>query len=67
VARSCDLVRPDAAGNPRLRLQYVQVVQLYFFPRFDGGPGRIKRPHVTSNTLEKQGDVVPEPPYPTMP
>jgi hypothetical protein len=35
--------------------------------RFDGGPGRIKWPHVSIKTLEKQGDVVPEPPYSPMP
>jgi hypothetical protein len=62
-----ELAETDAAGNPRLRLQYVQVVQLDFFPRFDGGPGRIKWPHVSINTLEKQGDVVSEAPYSTMP
>jgi hypothetical protein len=62
-----ELAETDAAGNPRLRLQYVQVVQLDFFPRFDGGPGRIKWPHVSINTLEKQGDVVPERPYSAMP
>lgn len=62
-----ELAETDDAGNPRLRLQYVQVVQLDFFPRFDGGPGRIKWPHVSINTLEKQPDPVPERPYATMP
>lgn len=62
-----ELAETDASGNPRLRLQYVQVVQLDFFPRFDGGPGRIKWPHVSINTLEKQSDVVPERGYATMP
>jgi hypothetical protein len=62
-----ELAEADAAGNPRLRLQYVQVVQLDFFPRADGGPGRIKWPHVSVNTLEKQGDAAPERPQSTMP
>jgi hypothetical protein len=62
-----ELAQTDAAGNPRLRLQYAQVVQLDFFPRADGGPGRIKWPHVSINTLEKQSDVVPERAYSTMP
>lgn len=44
----------------RLRLQYVQVVQLDFFARFDGGPGRIKWPHVSINTMEKLSDVAPD-------
>lgn len=62
-----ELAETDVAGNPLLRLQYVQVVQLDFFPRFDGGPGRIKWPHVSINTLEKQPTPVPERPYSTMP
>ena len=53
-----ELAEADEHGNPKLRLQYAQVVQLDFFPRFDGGPGRIKWPHVSINTLEK---VVPQP------
>jgi hypothetical protein len=40
-------------GSIGLRLQYLQVVQLDFFDRFDGGPGRIKWPHVSINTLAK--------------
>jgi hypothetical protein len=62
-----ELAETDDAGNPRLRLQYAQVVQLDFFPRFDGGPGRIKWPHVSINTLEKQADVVPDRGYSAMP
>jgi hypothetical protein len=62
-----ELAETDDAGNPRLRLQYVQVVQLDFFPRVDGGPGRIKWPHVSINTLEKQGDIVPERPVSPLP
>ncbi|MCX6467118.1 MAG: heme-binding protein [Pseudonocardiales bacterium] len=57
----------DASGAAGLRLQYVQVVQLDFFPRSDGGPGRIKWPHVSINTLEKQSDVAPAPGYQAMP
>ena len=53
-----ELAELDHQGNPRMRLQYAQVVQLDFLPRFDGGPGRIKWPHVSINTMEK---VVPEP------
>jgi hypothetical protein len=62
-----DLAETDDAGNPRLRLQYVQVVQLDFFPRVDGGPGRIKWPHVSINTLEKQGNIAPERPFTPLP
>ncbi len=52
-----ELAENDADGNPKLLLQYAQVVQLDFLPRFDGGPGRIKWPHVSINTLEKISDV----------
>lgn len=52
-----ELAETDAAGHPRLRLQYAQIVQLDFLPRFDGGPGRIRWPHVSINTLEKVTDV----------
>lgn len=37
----------------KLRMQYVQVVMLDFFPRFDGLPGLIRWPHISINTLEK--------------
>ncbi|MFO6451905.1 MULTISPECIES: heme-binding protein [unclassified Aeromicrobium] len=50
----------NADGGIDLRLQYAQVVQLDFFDRFDGGPGRIKWPHVSINTLAK----VEDPPAP---
>ncbi|WP_181164706.1 heme-binding protein [Amaricoccus solimangrovi] len=43
----------NADGTPKLRLQYLQIVNLDFFDRFDGAPGRIKWPHVSINTLEK--------------
>ena len=48
-------------GTTALRLQYVQVVQLDFFGRFDGGPGRIKWPHVSINTMTKVSDTPPRP------
>lgn len=53
-----ELAETDDQGRPKLRLQYVQVVQLDFFARFDGGPGRIKWPHVSINTMEKVTDEV---------
>ncbi len=40
-------------GEPKLRLQYLQVVILDFFPRRDGSPGLIRWPHVSINTMEK--------------
>ena len=49
----------DDAGEPKLVLQYAQIVMLDFFSRRDGGPGRIKWPHVSINTLvkvNKQGE-----------
>jgi len=47
----------ELEGEPaRLRLQYLQVVNLEFFPRVDGLPGRIAWPHVSINTLEKVSD-----------
>lgn len=48
-----ELAELDAAGNPKLRLQYTQTVMLDFFPRRDGQPGQIRWPHVSINTLEK--------------
>ena len=57
----------DADGQHSLRLQYVQVVQLDFFSRTDAGPGRIKWPHVSINTLEKVTDVVDTRSYAKMP
>lgn len=41
------------ADEPRLVLQYAQIVMLDFFGRRDGGPGRIKWPHVSINTMVK--------------
>ena len=58
----------DADGNDHLVLQYVQVVFLDFFDRFDGLPGRIRWPHVSINTLVKvQDQPTATPPLPTMP
>ena len=40
------------------RLNAALSAVLDFFARFDGGPGRIKWPHVSINTLEKRtGEV----------
>jgi hypothetical protein len=39
------------------RLQYLQVVNLDFFPRFDGLPGRVIWPHISINTLNKVSDT----------
>jgi len=56
-----ELADKDANGDPKLRLQYLQVVLLDFFPRRDGFPGccpgLILWPHVSINTLDKQVDV----------
>jgi hypothetical protein len=57
----------DEDGEVKLRLQYVQVVQLDFHPRGDGGPGRIKWPHVSINTLEKLTSAVDTGSYARMP
>ena len=43
-------------NNGSLRLQYLQVVILDFFRRFDGLPGLIRWPHVSINTLDKAPD-----------
>ncbi|MHC9063706.1 heme-binding protein [Nitrospira sp. CMX1] len=53
-----ELAEKDKYGDPKLRLQYLQVVILDFFPRRDGlppgcCPGLIRWPHVSINTLEK--------------
>lgn len=48
-----ELAETDAQGNPKLRLQYSQIVMLDFFAREDGLPGLIEWPHVSINTLEK--------------
>lgn len=48
-----ELAEKDRHGKPKLRLQYLQVVMLDFFPRRDGLPGLIRWPHVSINTLDK--------------
>jgi hypothetical protein len=49
-----ELAEKDEAGNPKLRLQYSQVVMLHFFhPREDDFPGRAVWPHISIATLEK--------------
>ncbi|MCK5889289.1 MAG: hypothetical protein KAG19_05045 [Methylococcales bacterium] len=48
-----ELAEKDAVGNPKLRLQYSQVIFLDFFDRRDGMPGLIRWPHISINTLEK--------------
>ncbi len=46
----------DENGNPKLRLQYSQIVMLDFFAdREDQMPGRAQWPHISINTLEKVG------------
>jgi hypothetical protein len=47
-----ELAEDTADGNPKLRLQYLQVVILEFAPRRDGTPGLIHWPHISVNTLE---------------
>jgi hypothetical protein len=49
-----ELAAHDENGNPRLRLQYSQVVMLHFFrPREDEFPDRAVWPHISIATLEK--------------
>jgi hypothetical protein len=48
-----ELAEMDCNGNPKLRLQYSQLIMLEFFPRRDGLPGLIRWPHVSINTMEK--------------
>jgi hypothetical protein len=49
-----ELDEKDEAGQPRMRLQYSQVVMLHFFhPREDEFPGRAVWPHISIATLEK--------------
>lgn len=49
-----ELAAKDEFGNPRLRLQYSQVVMMHFFhPREDEFPGRAVWPHISIATLEK--------------
>lgn len=49
-----ELADRDENGEPKLRLQYSQVVMLHFFnPREDEFPGRVVWPHISIATLEK--------------
>ena len=49
-----ELAEKDEKGNPRMRLQYSQVVMLHFFhPREDEFPERAVWPHISIATLEK--------------
>ncbi|GAB3334023.1 hypothetical protein GCM10027299_41990 [Larkinella ripae] len=49
-----ELAEKDINGNPRMRLQYSQVVMLHFFhPREDEFPERAVWPHISIATLEK--------------
>jgi hypothetical protein len=52
-----ELAEQDEQGQPKLRLQYSQVVILDFFERRDGLPGLISWPHVSINTLDRVGDI----------
>jgi len=52
-----ELEETDENGLPKLRLQYLQIVILDFFPRRDGLPGVISWPHVSINTLDKVSDT----------
>jgi len=54
-------LEPDENGEVGLRLQYMQVVMLDFFPRRDGAAGRIGWPHVSINTLQKVSEEPAEP------
>jgi hypothetical protein len=48
---------PDTDGVVALRMQYLQIVMLDFFPRRDGLPGKIGWPHVSINTLTKVSET----------
>lgn len=48
-----ELEADDPNDEPIMVLQYAQLVFLDFFPRFDGGTGPIRWPHVSINTLMK--------------
>ena len=48
-----ELEECDENGCHKMRLQYLQVVLLDFFPRSDGLPGPIRWPHISINTMEK--------------
>jgi len=46
-----ELADKDDQGRPLLRLQYLQLVALDFFPRKDGTEGLMGWPHISINTL----------------
>ena len=48
-----ELDEDDGTGNPVFIMQYMQVVMLDFFDRFDNEPGRIKWPHASFNTMRR--------------
>lgn len=50
----------ETDGSPVFILQYMQVVMLEFFERFDGVPGDIKWPHVSFNTMRRANGQGPE-------
>ena len=55
-----ELSELDRFGNPRMRLQYSQVVMMDFFrPREDEFPGRAVWPHISIATLEKEPSGYP--------
>lgn len=55
-----ELSELDEFGNPKLRLQYSQVVMMDFFrPREDEFPGRAVWPHISIATLEKEPSGYP--------
>ncbi len=55
-----ELDERDEFGNPKLRLQYSQVVMMDFFrPREDQFPGRAVWPHISIATLEKEPSGYP--------
>jgi hypothetical protein len=53
-----ELADPENHGNHRLRMQYLQVVDLEFGARLDGAPGLIGWPHISINTLDKVSDTL---------
>jgi hypothetical protein len=49
-----ELAEQDEQGRPKMRLQYLQIVGLDFFPRKDGKEGLMIWPHISLNTLVRQ-------------
>lgn len=49
-----ELADTDQHGQPKMRLQYLQVVNLDFFPRPDGSGLLLGWPHISINTLVKE-------------